>query len=151
VVSREKLDGTQSGLLEDGVTRAPFAPDVLADDGEMLTDAIAVRGGYAIVGGGFGMEAARIDQTPQSGLLNIAASAGYNQVTGFVVTGDTIYLGEAADNQVDKIALSFDPDAAVPPEATPVVKGQKNPSQFVADDAWVYWRTDDCLIMRLAK
>jgi hypothetical protein len=73
-------------------------------------------------------------------------------ISGFVASGDTLYLGFA--DTIQRVPLSmavpFATDAVVP-EPTVIARDQPAAGQFAADANNVYWRTSDCRIMRLAK
>jgi hypothetical protein len=173
-VTREALDGTQNGLLEDRMTRVKLAPDRIGVSlGSLLLDAIAVVNGNVIWADGELIESEPVGALENDAIFHIAATSQSTSVTGFVVSGDTIFLGEADFNKVnlvEKVPLSAPQsaplgagatdagdadggaaDADAP--ATPVViaTDQLSPSQFAADATNIYWRTDDCKIMRLAK
>jgi hypothetical protein len=150
-VSREALDGSQNGLLEDGVTRQPLAPDRIAvSRGSLVVDAIAVVNGNVIWANGTNIETKPADAGEGVSLSSVASSAGYNPITGFVISDNTIYLGESSDNNVEKAPLSASVDGGAP-EATVIATKQMSPSQFAADATNVYWRTADCKIMKLTK
>jgi hypothetical protein len=142
-ISRETLDGTQNGLTGDGVTRVALAPDRLAVSvGELVTDAIAVQGGNVIWVDGGKIEYKGVDAGEHGSLAVLANDAGFNPNSGFVVSGNQIY------NNIETAPLSFGAMAA---DATVIAAGQTNPAQFAADASNIYWRTDDCKIMKLAK
>jgi hypothetical protein len=155
-VSREALDGTQDGLLGNGdpVTREHLAPDRIAvSQGTLLLEAIAVANGNVIWANYNAIDSKPVDALEHDPLFSIAETQLDGNVTGFVVSDDTIFLGDAAftkGNVVEKVPLPA-ADAGAP--ATPVViaTDQLSPSQFAADATNVYWRTADCKIMRLAK
>jgi hypothetical protein len=143
-VSRELLDGTQNGLLEDGVTRQPFAPDRIAvSQGGLLTDAIAVVDDDVFWADGAALKSKVVDALDTSATV-VTTSVGGNSITGFVISGDTLYFGEGASDTVETASIASG-------VATVMVTGQPSPGQFAADDQNVYWRTSDCRIMKLAK
>jgi hypothetical protein len=80
----------------------------------------------------------------------IANDAGFNPISGFVISGDKIYLGESSDNNVQVVPLTVPGDAGAP-NSTVIAMNQMNPSQFAADATNIYWRTADCKVMKLAK
>jgi hypothetical protein len=148
-ISRETLDGMQNGLTGDGVTRMALAPDRLAVSvGELVTDAIAVQNGNVIWVDGSKIEYKGVDQGEHGSLAILANDAGFNPISGFAVSGNQIYLGESSDNNIQMAPLSFGAMAA---DATVIATGQTNPAQLAADATNLYWRTDDCKIMKLAK
>ena len=63
-------------------------------------------------------------------------------------------LATLAAAQFDTVTISgtiTDSSGAVIPHATVIVRNQWNARQFAADDDNVYWHTDDCKLMKLAK
>jgi hypothetical protein len=153
-ISRELLNGMQMGFLEGGTMTQALAPDRIAvSQGSLVTDAIAISGANVIWANGTSIEAHGTDANEHVQAFAIATSAGYNPITGFVISGNTLYLGESSDNNVEKIALSLVPvaDGGATPTAAVIATKQMTPSQFAADATSLYWRTDDCKIMKLAK
>jgi hypothetical protein len=152
-VSRESTDGQQNGLLGDKVTRVMYAPDRIAvSQGSLAMDAIAVGGGSVVWANGTNIVTKAIGQGESTPIVNIATSAGYNTITGFVISGSTLYLGESLDNKVEKVAFPANPaTVASAVEATVIASNQMSPGQFLADATNVYWRTSDCKIVKLAK
>jgi hypothetical protein len=150
-VSRELIDGNQVGLLEDFKTKQPLAPDrIQVSLDRLLTDAISVLDGNVIWARDKFIQTTSVDSTELAMPFTIATSVGLNPITGFVVSGKTIYFGEASDDNVEKVSFRSDAEAGVP-EVKIVAAKQPSPSQFAADDTNVYWRTGDCRIMKLAK
>lgn len=173
-VSREALDGTQNGFLEGDMTRQRFAPDRIAvSQGDLVLDAIAVVNGNVIWTNLNIIHSKPVDASEHDLFLPIAGTVPSSKITGFVVSDETIFLGEAGFgkvNVVEKVPLLAPQPAllgggaadaggadggAVNDEAlaTPVViaNEQMSASQFAADATNIYWRTKDCKIMRLAK
>jgi hypothetical protein len=154
-ISRELTDGTQNGLLEGPqMIKQPYAPDRIAvSQGMLLTDAIDVAYGYVIWADGSVIKGKGVGQGESDAWTVMAVAAGFNDVTGFVVSGNAIYFGEAVTNDIEVAPLNLDPttDAAVPPMGTVIATNQSNAGQFAADDKNVYWRTDQCKIMKMAK
>lgn len=162
-VTREALDGTQNGLLEDGVTRQPLAPDRIAiSQGDLLLDAIAVDNGIVIWANGNNLRGKPVGAGEHEFFLPLATTSAETLVTGFVVSDDTVYLGWSPRNQAgvrDEGAIMKVPlQAPVPvgedggvPEATTIATEQLGPGQLAADATHIYWRTADCKIMKLAK
>lgn len=143
-VSREKLDGTQEGFLEDGA-KAPFAPDrIAASQSSLLLDAIAVVDNRVIWAAGPSIESKPVDAQEGSEATIITSTINGNDVTGFAVTGNDVYFGEAGTDTVERASLQGG-------TATIVVAGQSHPTQFAADDQNVYWATADCKIRKWSK
>ena len=148
-ISRETLDGMQDGLTSDGVTRVMLAPDRLAVSvGELVTDAIALQNGNVIWADGSKIEYKGVNLGEHDSLAIMANDAGFNAISGFVVSGNKVYLGESSDNNIQSVPLMFGGTAA---DATVIASGQTNPAQFAADATNIYWRTDDCTIMKLPQ
>ena len=91
--------------------------------------------------------------------LNILAnSAEFSSLSGFVITGNKIYMGESDSSEVEVVALNLTPGDAGAPVANVIVKNQANPAEFAADDTSVYYttitKTDAtgvCKILKIAK
>jgi hypothetical protein len=164
-ISRESLDGKQMGLLKDGVSRADKAPDRIAvSQDPMVTDAIAVVDGDVLwatknkiaskpVGA---LEGETFDPLAELDLpARVVGGPPDPKVTGFVVSGGSIYLGESPHDNIQKVPFStpvpFQADAGAGPVPTVIATGQMAPSQLAADAVNIYWRTADCKIMKLAK
>lgn len=145
-VSRETTDGKQNGLLEDGVTRHPFAPDRIAvSQGSLLVDAIARWGDSVVWADGPTILRKAVDASERTPSLRVASTMGGNDVTGFVVSGDKIYFGEGGSSRTIQVA-------SLPSgEPTVIATSQINPRHFAADAGNIYWATDDCTIMRFPK
>jgi hypothetical protein len=149
-LSREKLDGTQ--LANDPCAAdPPTAPKIAAPEtlthtqGELLQDALTVLGGQIIWADG-----ANINRRPVGGATQtsqtLAVSASANVITGFVVTGANIYLGEASPGASDPTGNAIElaplePGDAGETEAKVIAKGQHGASQFAADATSIYWAT----------
>jgi hypothetical protein len=150
-VSRETLDGTQNGLLEDGTTHVMLAPDRIAvSQGELVLDAIAVLSGNVIWADGSSIKSKPGGADEHMSFTVIANDAGFNPISGFVISSNKIYLGESSDNNVQVLPLTAPGDAGAP-STTVIAMNQMNPSQLAADATNIYWRTADCKIMKLAK
>jgi hypothetical protein len=144
-VSRETLDGTQMGLLEDGITKGTFAPDRIAvSQGSLLDDAIAVLDGKVFWANGTSIESKAVDDLEHTNSVSVTTSVGSNTITGFVISNGVIYFGEIVDNTIEMAPLATG-------VATVIARGQLTPRQFAADADNIYWRTGDCRIMKLAK
>jgi hypothetical protein len=168
-VTRERLDGTQLAKNPCSATAATMpmvnVPDTIShSQGDILFDAISVAGGNVIWADSSNVYAKPVDGAMSLGAPLIASTAGANAITGFVVSGTSIYLGEgdnsgAGGNAIE--AAPLDSGDAGEAQATVLATGQANPSQLVADASHVYWVThtpsatadaaDDCAIMSLAK
>jgi hypothetical protein len=141
-VTREKIDGTQVGVLENGAME-PLAPDRIAiSQGELLTDAIAVDDDDVLWANGVNIESSAVDGLESAGVTVVATDLAAHPITGFVISGDSVYFG--AD------AVEVAPLAGGGP-TTMVAPNQMSPGQFAADDHNVYWRTSDCKIVRLSR
>jgi hypothetical protein len=156
-ISRETVDGLQNGLLETGVAQA-LAPDRIAvSRANLVTDAIAISGPNVVWANGTTMEYHNKDMTTGT-LAVFATTAGFNAMTGFVISGDKVYLGESSDDTVEVTPLQFTVPASGPPNATVIAMHQPNPAEFAADDTNIYYTTITksdatgvCKIMKLAK
>jgi hypothetical protein len=160
-ITRETLDGLQNGLLEDGMTRMALAPDRLAvSRAGLVTDAIALSGQYVIWANLNGIESHDKDKTQFEGAtLNVIAnSAEFTSISGFVISGSKIYLGESDSSEVEVVDLQLTAAAGNAPVASVIVKNQANPAEFAADDSSIYYttitKTDAtgvCKILKIAK
>jgi hypothetical protein len=143
-VSREKIDGTQQGLLEKGGS-AMWAPDRIAvSQGDLLEDAIAVADAQVIWANGIAVKAKGVTALEHDNEVELTTSVGANAVTGFTISGDAIYFGEAVANTIQMAPLAGG-------AATVIVKDQWEPRQLAADDTAIYWHTGDCKLMKLPK
>jgi len=152
-ISREKLDGTQVGVLKNDGGTMPLAPDRLAvSQGSLVKDAIAINGGYVIWADGQNVKSHAVAGDEFATHPVLALAAEFDSITGFVISGGNIYLGEVP-NKIEKVAFALRPDGGVgdPPSAVVIGNGGKNPGQFLADATNIYWKNDDCAIMKLAK
>jgi hypothetical protein len=151
-VSREVIDGTQIGLLETGAME-PLAPDRIAvSRASLVTDAVAVKDGRVVWANGIDIESQLVDTLASQGAPGILAnSAGFNPITGFVISGSVVYFGEEEMDTVEMAPVVTGSDSVSVPIGQVIALDQKNPGQFAADDKNIYWRTTDCRIMKLAK
>jgi hypothetical protein len=158
-ITRETLDGMQSGAITDGSVHA-LAPDRLAvSRSNLVTDAIEISGQYVVWANGSGIEAHDKDTTEQQKTyVLIANSAEFSTLSGFIITGDKIYMGEADSSEVEVVGLNLMPGDAGAPAATVIATKQPNPAEFAADDTNIYYTTITkrdasgvCKIMKLAK
>jgi hypothetical protein len=154
-ITRETLDGMQKGLIEDHVTRVALAPDRIAvSQGALVNDAIALSGSNVIWADGNNIKTKKVTAAENDSFTVIGNSAGYNAISGFVLSGATVYLAETTDNNIQKMKLLVDLSADCTNQGTVIATGQSNAGQFAADATSVYWRTcgaTDCQIMKLAK
>jgi hypothetical protein len=146
-VSRELLDGSQDGFAEDMMMRQPLAPDRIAvSRAALVTDAIAVVGDHVFWADGSSIGSSQVDQLESKGLTPpVAESAENHAITGFVISGDSVFLGESEIEAVEVANVTGGGTATI------IATGQQDPSQFAVDDKNIYWRTSDCRIMKLAK
>ncbi|HVZ75583.1 MAG TPA: hypothetical protein VHJ20_24590 [Polyangia bacterium] len=143
-ISRETLDGMQNGLTETGAMQ-PLAPDRIAVSVmHLLTDAISVVDGKVIWAAGPNINSKFVDQNEFVTAGLEATSMAGNDITGFVISGDVIYFGESVTNTVQMAPLL----TGIP---TVIATNQTNAGQFHADDKNVFWRTDECRIVRYSK
>jgi hypothetical protein len=157
-ISREVLDGTQDGLLETGVAQA-LAPDrISVSRSGLVTDAIAISGTHVVWANLTGIESHDKDTTEKESTLSVIAnSADYSAITGFVISGDKIYLADSGDNSIQVVGLSFATrDGGDAPTGATIAANQVNAVELAADDTSLYWATIDtatsaCKIMKLAK
>jgi hypothetical protein len=168
-LSRERIDGMQMGndpCAADPTTAPKIdAPDTIShSQGELLEDALTVVGGQVVWADSSNINGKPSDSTTATGALTLATSACANAVTGFVVSGPSVYLAEsgAAGPSGDALEIApLDPGDAGTSTATVLAAAHGAASQLVADDAHVYWiattpsattgAADDCAIVSLAK
>jgi hypothetical protein len=111
-----------------------------------------VAGGHVIWADGGSLKAAEVGAATGPATV-LGLTNGFNSVTGFVVRGEWIYLGEdATTDSIQKVPLKFTGTPAGPQtaEVIPGAGAQMSPSQFATDEASLYFATKDCRIMRLA-
>ncbi|MDB4982079.1 MAG: hypothetical protein JWM82_2831 [Myxococcales bacterium] len=154
-ITRETLDGLQNGLIEDHVTRVALAPDRIAvSQGALVDDAIALSGGNVVWADGNNIKTKKVTAAENDSFTVIGNSKEYNPISGFVLSGTTVYLGETMSNKIEKLKLFVDLASTCTNEGTVVASDQVNAGQFAADDTNVYWRTcgaTACQIMKMAK
>jgi hypothetical protein len=144
-VSRETVDGMQVGLLEDGMTKHPFAPDRIAvSQGSLLVDAIAVWNGNVIWANGPTILSKPVGESEHAAAVGVTSTNHGDDVTGFVVSDGVVYFGESGGNTIQKAPLSGG-------QPTVFAANQLNARRFAADATSIYWLADDCAIMKLAK
>jgi hypothetical protein len=154
-VSREILDGSQNGYLEGDTIMQPFAPDRIAvSRGSLVTDAVAVVDDDVIWANGSDIETSFVGALESRGVMIVTTSVDSNLITGFVVSGGSVFFGESSDDTIEVAPLGR---GTVP---TVIATNQRGAGQFAADDQNIYWRTSStpsttsvsiCNIMKLAK
>jgi hypothetical protein len=166
-VTRLRNDGTQlvnSPCADAGTAQIAAPETVTHSQGELFLDAI-YRAGEEVVWADHNNIYAKVPGAVAG--REVATSAGDNTITGFVVTGANVYLGEGVDQMTAtsdtiQVAPLGTPEAgANPPAATIIAVGQHAAGSFGADATHVYWTThtpsatagapDDCTIVSLAK
>jgi hypothetical protein len=158
-ISRESIDGMQMGLLGSSAMPQALAPDRIAvSQSALVTDAVAVSGQNVVWGNGPSIAYHDKDKNEhESTLAKMLNGNGFNPLTGFIISGSKVYLGESGDDTVEVGPLSFTVDQSNVPTATVIADHQPNPSQFAADATNIYWAaiethgTGACKIMKLAK
>jgi hypothetical protein len=170
-VTRERNDGTQSvtdpcAAADAGAPKIAAPETITHSQGELFLDALYVAGGEVVWADHTNVYAKLVVGATSS--REVATSAGANAITGFVVTGGSVYLAEGADPVAEptsdtiQVAPLGTPDGgADTPMGKVVAVGQHAATSFVADAANVYWVTrtpsatagapDDCAIVSLAK
>jgi hypothetical protein len=172
-IVRERLDGSQLGrdpcaAADAGAPQIQIPETVTHTQGSLVVDALQVTGGQ-VVWADHGFIAARpVDDLAAGSNRDVALSAGSNTITGFVVVGDRVFLGESDDPGAGPTAhtvqvASFVASAAggETPSGTVVATNQPGARSFVTDDSThVYWATHtpsatpgapaDCAIVSLA-
>jgi hypothetical protein len=171
-IVRERLDGSQLGrdpcaAADAGAPQIQIPETVTHTQGSLVVDALQVTGGQ-VVWADHGFIAARpVDDLAAGSNRDVALSAGSNTITGFVVVGDRVFLGESDDPGAGPTAhtvqvASFVASAAggETPSGTVVATNQPGARSFVTDGTHVYWATHtpsatpgapaDCAIVSLA-
>jgi hypothetical protein len=150
LLTRGKLDGTQ--MANDPCTADPTtAPKIPAPEtithtqGELLLDTIAVSSGQVIWADGSSLDAKPVTGGTQNA-QTLALSAGGFPITGFVISGSSIYLGETSDPPTDSTANTIEVGPLAPGDggatgAQVIAQGQRGATQFAADATNVYWVT----------
>ncbi|HVU49530.1 MAG TPA: hypothetical protein VHL80_02525 [Polyangia bacterium] len=167
-ITRARNDGTQlvtNPCADAGAAQIAAPETVSHSQGELYLDAI-YRAGDEVIWADHTNVYAKVPGAISG--REVATSAGANKVTGFVVTGASVYLGEGADQQPGpssdtiQVAPLGTPDGGDDiPEGRIVAVGQHAAGSFAADATHVYWTThtpsatagapDDCAIVSLAK
>ncbi|HVU51131.1 MAG TPA: hypothetical protein VHL80_10620 [Polyangia bacterium] len=157
-ITREVIDGTQKGAITDG-TIHDLAPDRIAvSRAALVTDAIQISGQNLVWANGTDIEFHDKDMSEtQMTVGRINSAAGFNPLTGFIISDGKIYLGESSDNNVEVTPLTFTPSTNAPPPVV-IAMQQPNPAEFAADATNIYYTTvtkndatGTCKIMKLAK
>jgi hypothetical protein len=155
-ITKESIDGTQKGAITDG-SIVTLAPDRIAvSRASLVPDAIAISGTNLVWANGTNIEFKGKDLGEKEGTLAILVTTpGFNALSGFLISGNKVYLGETSDNNVEVTPLQFTDMNATP---TVIAMHQPNPAEFAADDTNIYFTTitkNDatgvCKIMKLAK
>ncbi|HSZ82310.1 MAG TPA: hypothetical protein VLA14_08510 [Polyangia bacterium] len=167
-LSRERIDGTQetNNPCSADQTTVPkiAAPDTIShSQGDLFEGALTVVEGQLIWADSSNLYGKAASSTTATGALTLATTADAGAVTGFVVSGASVYLGESGADESGGDAVEvapLDPGDAGPGTATIIAMAGGAVSQFAADATHVYWvvtssATDggaaDCAIMSLAK
>jgi hypothetical protein len=172
-ITRERTDGTQLGnnpcvAADAGAPQIAIPETVTHTQGALVLDALYVAAGEVVWADHGWVAAKTVASLTQATSRDVALSAGSNNITGFVVTGASIYLGESDDPGAGPTAhtIQVAPFGAAgvgdeAPSGTVVATDQRGARSFVADATHVYWAThtpsatsgapDDCAIVSLAK
>lgn len=152
-IVRVRADGTQLGnnpcvAADAGAPQIDIPETVSHTQGALLLDALAVTG-EEVVWADHGFISAKTTGVPaQATSRDVALAAGSNVITGFVVSGARVYLGESDDPGAGPTAhtIQVAPFGAAgagaeTPTATVVATGQVGARSFVANATHVYWVT----------
>lgn len=153
-IVREEFNGSQLGrdpcvAADAGAPQIQVPETVTHTQGELLLDALQVDLDQ-VVWADHGFVAARkIDDLSAGSNRNVALSAGSNGVTGFVVVGDRIFLGESDEpgggptaHTIQSAPYGANVDGGEAPTATVVATNQPGARSFVTDDgSHIYWAT----------
>jgi hypothetical protein len=167
-LTRERSDGMQAANNPCAMdpTTAPkiAAPDTIShSQGELFEDALAVVDGQVIWADNASLYGKPVTGTTMTGAPTLAMTANASVVTGFVVRGPNIYLGERGAGEAGGDAVEvtpLDPGDAGNAIATIVATSRDAASQFAADATHIYWvatssatggAAANCAIMSLAK
>ena len=170
-ITRERNDGTQ--LVNNPCVAADAgAPQIAAPEtithsqGELYLGALYRAGDEVVWADHTNVYAKLVMGAITS--REVANSAGENIITGFVVTGASVYLAEGVDPiagptsyTVQVAPLGSPEGGADTPDGKVIAVGQHAASSLAADGTHVYWTThtpsattgapDDCAIVSLAK
>ena len=166
-VTRLRKDGTQlvnSPCADAGTAQIAAPETVTHSQGELFLAAI-YRAGDEVVWADHNNIYAKVPGAVAG--REVATSAGEDTITGFVVTGANVYLGEGVDqmtptsDSIQVAPLGTPEGGATPPAGNVIALGQHAAASFAADATHVYWTThtpsttagaaDDCAIVSLAK
>jgi hypothetical protein len=173
-VSRVRIDGTQmvvNPCADAGAAMIAAPQTVTHSQGELFLEAIYVAGSEVVWADRASVNANVVAPAIVPSSRNVAGSAGSNPITGFVVSGSSVYFGEGVGDpgstpmptdDTIQIAPFGGPDAGSDGTSGQVIAvGQHAASSFAADATHVYWSThvpsttpgaaDDCKIVSLAK
>lgn len=170
-ITRARNDGAQlandpCAAADAGAPQIAVPETITHSQGELYLEAL-YRAGVEVIWADHTNIYAKLVAGATSG-REVATSAGANVVTGFVVTGASVYLAEGADQGVGPTSdtiqvapLGTPEGGADTPAAKVIAVGQHAASSFAADATNVYWTThapsatvgapDDCAIVSLAK
>lgn len=152
-IVRLRADGTQLGnnpcvSADAGAPQINLPETVSHTQGALLLDALAVANGEVVWADHGFISAKTTGALAQATSRDVALSAGSNVITGFVVAGSRIYLGESDDPGAGPTAhtIQVAPFGAAgtdaeTPTATVVATGQVGARSFAADATHVYWVT----------
>jgi hypothetical protein len=156
-ITREVIDGTQKGAITDG-SIVNLAPDRIAvSRAELVTDAIGISGTNVVWANGTNLEFHGKDQTEKEGTLGVVVTTpGFNPLSGFLIVGNNVYLGETSDNNVEVAPLSF--TNMNQPTPSVIAMQQPNPAEFATDGTSIFYTTITksdatgvCKIMKFTK
>lgn len=172
-ITRERTDGTQLGnnpcvAADAGAPQIAIPETVTHTQGALLLDALYVTASEVVWADHTWIGAKTVASLAQATSRDVAQSAGSNLITGFVVTGASVYLAENDDpgggptaHTIQIAPLGAAATDAETPTATVIATGQRGARSFVADATHVYWAThepsatsrapDDCAIVSLTK
>jgi hypothetical protein len=167
-LTRERIDGMQA-VTDPCPVDAATAPKIAAPDtishsqGELFEGALAVVDGQVIWADNSSLYGKPVTGTTMTGAPTLAMTANASVVTGFVVRGPNIYLGESGANEGtgDTVEVTpLDPGDAGTAIATIVATTSGAVTELAADATHIYWvvtssatagAAADCAIMSLAK
>jgi hypothetical protein len=166
-LSRERIDGTQA-INDPCPTDAAAPPQIAApttishSQGELFQGALDVVGGEVVWADNSNLYGKPVDGTTATGAPTLATTANAGIVTGFVVRGPNIYLGESGANEGtgDTVEVApLDPGDAGTGIATIVATTSGAVNELAADATHVYWVVTssvdggdaNCAIMSLAE
>jgi hypothetical protein len=166
-LSRERIDGTQA-VTDPCPTDAAVPPQIAApttishSQGELFQGALDVVDGELVWADNSNLYGKPVTGTTMTGAPTLATTANAGVVTGFVVRGQNIYVGESGAGEAGGDAVEvapLDPGDGGPGFATIVATARGAVSQLVVDATHIYWVVTssvdggaaDCAIMSLAK